>query len=186
MSLYGINDTLYADFATIDQKLISILSGKTLVVSGATGFLGSLLARLVIWANDELGLNTRLILCVRDTAKLDIVMPGAIARRDVAITELDFLRPCETVCAEFDYLVHTAAVPLQGSWSISLPTCLKYRSTERYGRLTAYEHMWDQKLSYCPQWKPAAVSMSLQMSSRARWVLSTWARYVPATPRASA
>lgn len=110
MSLYGINDTLYADFATIDQKLISILSGKTLVVSGATGFLGSLLARLVIWANDELGLNTRLILCVRDTAKLDIVMPGAIARRDVAITELDFLRPCETVCAEFDYLVHTAAV----------------------------------------------------------------------------
>ena len=110
MGSYWINGVLEADFAGIDRELISVLSDKVLAVSGATGFLGSLLSRLVIWANDEFGLGARLVLCVRNAAKLDAVMPGVAAREDVVVAEVDFLRPCEALCADFDYLVHTAAI----------------------------------------------------------------------------
>lgn len=110
MGAYGINNTLEADFAGIDRELIATLSGKVLAVSGATGFLGSLLARLVIWANDKLGLSTRLILCVRNAAKLDVIMPGIAAREDVTVAVVDFSEPCAALSIDFDCLVHTAAI----------------------------------------------------------------------------
>lgn len=110
MLSYGISGSLKKDFSAIDQTLISVLSGKVLAVSGATGFLGSLLSRLVIWANDELGIDARLLLCVRNAAKLDVIMPGVSAREDVSVVEVDFSRPCEALSVDFDYLVHTAAV----------------------------------------------------------------------------
>lgn len=110
MSSYGINSALKADFAVVDHELIAVLSGKALAVSGATGFLGSLLARFVVWANDELGLGARLVLCVRNAAKLDVVMPGIAAREDVTVVVVDFSEPCETLGVDFDFLVHTAAI----------------------------------------------------------------------------
>ena len=110
MSTYGINSALKADFAGIDHELIAVLSGKALAVSGATGFLGSLLARFVVWANDELGLGARLVLCVRNAAKLDVVMPGIATREDVTVVVVDFSEPCETLGVDFDFLVHTAAI----------------------------------------------------------------------------
>lgn len=110
MSSYGINNALKADFVGIDHELIATLSGKILAVSGATGFLGSLLARFVVWANDELGLGARLVLCVRNAAKLDVVMPGIATREDVTVAVVDFSEPCETLSVDFDYLVHTAAI----------------------------------------------------------------------------
>lgn len=110
MSSYGINNALKADFVGIDHELVAILSGKILAVSGATGFLGSLLARFVVWANDELGLGARLVLCVRNASKLDVVMPGIATREDVTVAVVDFSEPCETLSVDFDYLVHTAAI----------------------------------------------------------------------------
>ena len=110
MAAYGINEALKGDFEWIDGESLSVLRGKTLAVSGATGFVGSLLARLVVWANDNLGLSARLVLCLRDEAKLESLMPGICGRDDVGVTHVDFVDPCEPLTSGFDYLVHTAAI----------------------------------------------------------------------------
>ena len=110
MGAYGINEALRADFEGIDEDSLAVLRGKTLAVSGATGFVGSLLARLVVWANDNLGLGARLVLCLRDEAKLEPLMPGICGREDVGLAHVDFIDSCEPLDCRFDYLVHTAAI----------------------------------------------------------------------------
>ena len=110
MGAYGINEALKADFEGIDEESLAVLRGNTLAVSGATGFVGSLLARLVVWANDNLGLGARLALCLRDEAKLESLMPGICGREDVELAHVDFVDPCEPLAVGFDYLVHTAAI----------------------------------------------------------------------------
>ena len=110
MGAFGINEALRADFESVGKDSLAVLHGKTLAISGATGFVGSLLARLVVWANDNQGLGTRLILCLRDEAKLESLMPGICGRDDVEVTYVDFADPCEPLVAGFDYLVHTAAI----------------------------------------------------------------------------
>lgn len=110
MGAYGINEALKADFESMGEDLLAVLRGKTLAVSGATGFVGSLLARLVVWANDSLGLGARLVLCLRDEAKLGSLMPGICGRGDVEVAHIDFVDPCEPLDCRFDYLVHTAAI----------------------------------------------------------------------------
>ena len=110
MDRYGISDALKVDFEGINNALLRVLAGKTLVISGATGFVGSLLARLVIWANDARGLGCDLVLCARKAEKLEVVMPGLAGRSDVATEDVDFSSPCEPFSCAFDYLVHTAAI----------------------------------------------------------------------------
>lgn len=110
MGRYGIGKALEADFEGFDGALLSVLAGKTLAVSGATGFVGSLLARLAVWANDARGLGCGLVLCARDAEKLEALMPGLAGRGDVAVVAADFSSPCEPLSQRFDYLVHTAAI----------------------------------------------------------------------------
>ena len=110
MGTCGINEALRADFESVGEDSLAVLRGKTLAVSGATGFVGSLLARLVVWANDSLSLGARLVLCLRDEAKLESLMPGICGRGDVEVEHVDFLDPCEPLDCRFDYLVHTAAI----------------------------------------------------------------------------
>ena len=110
MDAYGINETLKADFESVDDEALAVLRGKTLAVSGATGFVGSLLARLVLWANDNRDLSARLVLCVRDETKLESFMSGICCREDVEVVHVDFDGPCGPLASKFDYLVHTAAI----------------------------------------------------------------------------
>ena len=110
MGVYGINAVLKADFEKVSEDSLAVLRSKTLVVSGATGFVGSLLARLVVWANDNLDLCAKLVLCMRDEAKLESLLPGICGRGDVEVAHVDFVDPCDPLAFEFDYLVHTAAI----------------------------------------------------------------------------
>ncbi len=110
MALYGTNEALRRDFENFDAELLGVLTCKTLVISGATGFVGSLLARLVAWANDSRGLGAKLVLCVRDAGKLESHMPGIADRADVEVVIVDFGEPEAPLGIDFDYLVHAAAV----------------------------------------------------------------------------
>lgn len=105
-----ISDVLCADFESIDSSLIDAARNKTILVSGATGFIGSLLVRALLWANDERDLGSKIIVGLRSPEKMEKIVPGIFNRRDVKTEILDFSRPCNPAASDFDYLVHTAAI----------------------------------------------------------------------------
>lgn len=101
---------LERDFNSIDPALLAPVEGRIIAISGATGFVGSLLARYLLWADDSLGVGVRLVLCCRRPERLDAIVPGVAGRDDVELVAVDFSAPCEPLGAPFDVFVHTAAV----------------------------------------------------------------------------
>lgn len=98
------------DFQSIDKSLLEPWRGKTVAISGATGFVGSLLARLLIWANETYDLNTDLILIARNEQKLRDMYDSKKDSTDIKHVIRDFSEPCEPLVESFDLLVHTAAI----------------------------------------------------------------------------
>lgn len=81
---------------------IKKLENKTVAITGATGLIGSQLARVFICANDELNLNIKLLLPLRDAAKAHKLF-GATAKF-IPWKLGDSLELRESC----DYFVHTA------------------------------------------------------------------------------
>lgn len=104
------SETLINDFESIDGTLTDFLKGKTVAISGATGFIGSLLARYLIWANNRYDLGLNLLLIARNKAKLNDLLPNLVNRDDVAVYLHDFSKSSDPLNTKFDYLVHTAAI----------------------------------------------------------------------------
>ncbi|WP_303168394.1 NAD-dependent epimerase/dehydratase family protein [Bifidobacterium dentium] len=104
------SQVLVNDFETVDEDLFSFAENKTIVISGATGFIGSLLSRFFIWANETYDLGVKLILVARNLDKLKSILPDVAQRDDIDIVRRDFSQPCEPLHIKFDYLVHTAAI----------------------------------------------------------------------------
>lgn len=105
-----VSKTLLSDFRGIDESLVSFLRGKTVAISGATGFIGSLLARYLNWADDEYDLGIHLILITRNEKKIETLLPDLIRKENVLVRLRDFSVTCEPLTDRFDYLIHTAAI----------------------------------------------------------------------------
>lgn len=81
------------------------LRGRTILVTGATGFIGSLLIKTLLCANDRLGLAMKIVGQGRSTEKMNRSFDTLLERTDL-----------ETVCTEgfafdhpCDYIIHAAA-----------------------------------------------------------------------------
>lgn len=104
------SDAMLEDFQSIGQELLETWKGKTIAVSGATGFVGSLLSRLFIWANETYGLDTKLVLVARNEQKLRDMYELIRSNNNIAYVIRDFSGPSESLAEPFDLLVHTAAI----------------------------------------------------------------------------
>ena len=68
-----MKDVLAEDFKQIAERNIpwDELRDKTFLITGATGLIGSLLVRFLLYANDTIGLNAKVYAVVRNPEKAD-------------------------------------------------------------------------------------------------------------------
>lgn len=84
------------------------LRGKTVLVTGATGLIGSILARALICAGEDRGLGIRVLAAVRNRAKAEQLF-ATFLEAGLEILVCDILSPIE-LPQEVDYIVHGASV----------------------------------------------------------------------------
>ncbi len=101
---------VYKDISSItDNKEFFVpLEGRSVMITGATGLIGSMMTKVFCDANLKYGLNIRIICQIRDMAKAE----GMLGGLEVEFTE-DFCTPC-------DYIIHTAS-PTSSKYFIEHP-----------------------------------------------------------------
>ena len=100
--------TLDEDFARIDGRLFSGFDGAAVLVTGATGLVGSLLIKAMLYANERYGLAIKPIGVVRDPAKARAIF-GRRASEFELVT-CDLAADALSYEGVIDYIVHGAAV----------------------------------------------------------------------------
>lgn len=94
-----------ADSDMIDWET---LRGKTVLVTGATGLIGSILARALVCAGARRGLDVRVFAAVRNREKAKKLF-GEFLDQGLELLICDILSPIE-LPATLDYIVHGASV----------------------------------------------------------------------------
>ena len=91
----------------IDSEIIHQIKNKTILVTGATGFIGNYLVKGILWLNDNYNSNIKIIALIRSVDKASQMFGDLINRNDLYITignVEDFVFPKLNV----DYVIHTA------------------------------------------------------------------------------
>ncbi len=114
----AINTVVERDIQEIieDSHIFKAFQGKTILVTGATGLIGSMVARSLVAANDAYHLSLHVVCHVRNTEKahrmfVDILDSQAITFVDTPIDSLD------VAC---DYIMHGAA-PTKSKYFVEHP-----------------------------------------------------------------
>lgn len=106
-----MKDVLVEDFQTIADSEVCLedLKNKTFMVTGATGLVGSLLVKFLLYANQNCDLNANILAVVRDAEKADKIYAQEKTQKlhyvvaDLATDPITYEGDC-------DYIVHAASV----------------------------------------------------------------------------
>jgi len=95
------------DFEYITDNLTSLhrLQGSTVLVTGATGFLGSLIIKTLDYANKKMSLNIKLLALVRDETKVKNILKGC----EITVIKGDICELPE-IPDNIEYIFHCAAI----------------------------------------------------------------------------
>lgn len=100
--------TLDEDFKRIPRELVERLSGKRVLVTGATGLVGSLIVRYLLFAREAYSLDIGIIGVVRGMGKARSIYGDRLDLAEWVEADLSLEEPdCE---GAVDYIVHAAAV----------------------------------------------------------------------------
>lgn len=96
-------------FNHIDEGIYEPYRNKTIVITGATGLLGSLVCKALLLANVRLGLCCRVVAVARSEEKLRTVLDGYSELGYLSFIGCDLLE--DSPCIESaDFILHAAAV----------------------------------------------------------------------------
>jgi dTDP-glucose 4,6-dehydratase len=87
-----------------NEKLLQGFENSRILITGASGFVGTWLATSLFEANTRYNLNLKLSLLCRDTNKFSITDPG----KSLNFITHNLLNPITIPNQEFDYVFHTA------------------------------------------------------------------------------
>ena len=106
-----MRDVLTEDFKQITERNIpwDALRNKTFLITGATGLVGSLLVKCLLYANQTIDLNAKIYAVVRNTEKADRIFAE---EKTEALSYIVADLATGKVCCEdeCDYMIHAAAV----------------------------------------------------------------------------
>ncbi len=100
--------TLDEDFEHIDEQLFRYFNNASVLITGATGLVGSLLIKAFLYANERYGLAIKPIGVVRDPTKARMIF-GQRAN-EVAFVVCNLATEALNFEGPVDYIVHGAAV----------------------------------------------------------------------------
>lgn len=106
-----MKDVLAEDFKQLAEHSIpwDELRDKTFLITGATGLIGSLLVRFLLYANDAIGLNAKVYAVVRNQEKADKIF--ADNKTDaLSYVVADLEKDAVNCTGNCDYIIHAAAV----------------------------------------------------------------------------
>ncbi|MDQ6968170.1 MAG: NAD-dependent epimerase/dehydratase family protein [Mariprofundaceae bacterium] len=86
------------------------LKGKTILITGGTGFIGSWVARALAWLNDESDFHCKIILLARTPENLEKDDPELYRRDDIVFIRSD-IRSLNNLPKNINYIIHAAASP---------------------------------------------------------------------------
>lgn len=101
---------LDARLATLPSGLFEPFRGKTVVITGATGLIGSLVCRALLWADSAYRLGTSVIAVVRDEAKAREILGDYEVEGCLEFYVADLSLPQELDIPSVDYVLHAAMV----------------------------------------------------------------------------
>ena len=92
-----------------DDTLLKEFRNRTILVTGATGLIGSLLVKLLMYANSKEELNCTIIAIVRNVEKGKKIFSEYLFDDKLKISVCDLSKDI-CIDTDVDYIVHTAAV----------------------------------------------------------------------------
>lgn len=106
-----MKDVLVEDFQAIVQSNIPFdkLKNKTFLVTGATGLVGSLLVKFLLYANKNCDLNAKVLAVVRNAEKADRIYEE-VKTDDLSYIVADLAKDGIHYEGACDYIIHAAAV----------------------------------------------------------------------------
>jgi nucleoside-diphosphate-sugar epimerase len=91
-------------------NLLNPVKNSSLLVTGGTGFMGTWLAEMVTYLNDQHDFNTRLILFSKSANSYSAKVPHIALRDDVTLIEGD-IRNLRDLPDDVNWVIHAAASP---------------------------------------------------------------------------
>ncbi len=108
---YGQSDVLQRDLEELvhENAIFEQYKDATVLISGATGLIGSLLIRSFVLANEQKHLNVKIIALIRDENKAGTIFGDLLERSDIEVLKVDICTPLS--CRKpVDFIFHTAAI----------------------------------------------------------------------------
>ena len=106
---------IYSDLYLNDMKKairlvpnINSLIGSQILVTGATGLIGSALIDFLMIANDEFNLNNSIYIGARNFNKVQARFGNMLGRKDLSFFPYDAIKPIKPNI-NFDYIIHAAS-----------------------------------------------------------------------------
>ena len=106
-----LNNKLYIDDLNSVSKIHNLkqLSEKTLMISGATGMIGTCLIDLIMYVNRTQNYNIKIIALGRSREKAASRFPDYIGLPQFEFIECDITKPLPDIATSVDYIIHAAS-----------------------------------------------------------------------------